>query len=347
MSNLRRVVWSLGMLGGVLVLGTLGFVLLTGHPLWECFYATAITITTLGYEDVLGVRASPVTGIYTLVVLFSGMGVLTYVVSAVTAFIVEGDLDQALRRRRMEKRISDMSGHYIVCGIGQTGLHAAVELVATGRQVVAVDRDPESIRRFRLELPEAPHLQADASEDAVLLAAGIERARGLVAALSDDRDNVFVALSARRLAPRVRIVARAVEGRTGPKLRAAGADTVVSPNQIGGMRMASELIRPGTVSFLDTMLRGPGAAVRFEDMLIGQSSDLAGKTLAEANLTAEAQALIVAVRSPGEEKFRYGPPAGTRLVPGMILVILGRSEDVLKMYDRHGLSHPETDGKAG
>jgi voltage-gated potassium channel len=344
MGNLRRVLWSLALMAGVLLLGTLGYVLLTGRPVWECFYATAITVTTLGYEDVLNVRASPVTAFYTVALLFLGMGLLTYVVSAATAYVVEGDLDQALRRRRMEKRIAELNGHYIVCGVGETGLRAVGELLTTGRQVAAVDRDPERIQRLRVEFPDAPHLQADASEDSVLLAAGIERARGLIATLSDDRDNAFVTLGARRLAPGIRIVARAVEARTAPKLMAAGADSVVSPNHIGGLRMASELIRPGTVNFLDTMLRGPGAAVRFEDMLISESSDLAGKTLAQANLTAEAEALIVAVREPGAEKFRYGPPAGTRLVSGMTLVILGRSEDVLKMYDRHGLVPPAGKG---
>jgi voltage-gated potassium channel len=149
-----------------------------------------------------------------------------------------------------------------------------------------------------------------------------------------------VALSARRLSPRARIVARAIEERTVPKLRAAGADAVVSPNLIGGLRMASELIRPGTVVFLDTMLRGPGAAVRFEDVTITERSDLAGKTLAEANLTGEAEALVVAVRAPGQERFRYGPPASTRLDPGMKLVMLGRSEEVLRLYGKHGLEPP-------
>jgi voltage-gated potassium channel len=337
----NRLLWSMALLAGVLTFGTLGYLLLTPEKsLWKCFYMTAITITTVGYEDVLNVKRDPVLAVFTIVLLFLGLGVLLYTVSAATAFVVEGDLTEALRRRKMEKRIAGMSGHYVVCGAGETGMRAAQELIATGRAVVIIDKDPRRIARLGRDCPEVPHLHADASEDDVLVAAGIARASGLVSALAEDKDNLFVALTARRLAPKLRIVSRAVEERTVPKLKTAGADAVVSPNQIGGLRMASELVRPGTVGFLDTMLRGPGAAVRFEDVTVSADSDLAGKTLAEANLTDEAEVLVVAVRAPGEDRFKYGPPAGTRLTPGMVLVILGRSEDVLRIYDRHRLVPP-------
>ncbi|MHC4914098.1 MAG: potassium channel family protein [Planctomycetota bacterium] len=341
-SNYSRLMWSLVLLTSVLVFGTTGYALLTGgrESVWKCLYMTAITITTVGYEDVLKVNAGPAGATFTIVLLFLGLGVLLYTVSVATAFVVEGDLTETLRRRKMENRIAGMDGHYIICGAGETGLRAAAELVGTGRAVVAIDLDAGRIERLSREFPDVPHLRADASEDQVLLAAGVERARGLVSALPEDRDNLFVALSARRLNPDLRIVARAVEERTVPKLRTAGADAVVSPNQIGGLRMASELIRPGTVSFLDTMLRGPGAAVRFEDVTVVEGSDLAGKTLAEANLTGEAEVLVVAVREPGVIRFLYGPPAGTRLTPGMTLVLLGRSEEVLRLYERHGLEPP-------
>ncbi len=341
MNHRRRLLWSFILLGSVLLFGTLGYKLLVpGEALWKCLYMTVITITTVGYDDVLNVSSEPAGAIFTIVLLFLGLGVLLYTVSAVTAFVVEGALTEALRRRKMEKRIAAMSGHYVVCGAGETGLRAAVELVSTGRAVVIVEKNPRRIARLGRLLPDVPHLHADASEDEMLLAAGVERAAGLVSALGEDKDNVFVALSARRLAPRLRIVARAVEDRTVPKLKSAGADAVVSPNLIGGLRMASELVRPGTVSFLDTMLHGAGPAVRFEDLVIGEKSDLAGKSLAEANLTKEADVLVVAVRAPSGGDFRYGPPAATKLVPGMSLVVLGRSDDVLRLQREHHLAPP-------
>ncbi len=341
-SNYRRLLWSFVLLGIVMVFGTIGYVVLTGgrESIWKCLYMTAITITTVGYDDALKVNSGPAGATFTIILLFLGLGVLLYTVSAATAFVVEGDLTETLRRHKMENRIAAMKGHYVICGAGETGLRAASELVSTGRAVVVIELDPERIARLNRELPDVPYLRADAAEDQVLLTAGVERARGLISALAADRDNLFVALSARRLSPGLRIVARAVEERTVPKLRTAGADAVVSPNQIGGLRMASELIRPGTVSFLDTMLRGPGAAVRFEDVTVGEKSDLAGRTLAEANLTGEAEVLVVAVRDPGVQRFLYGPPAGTRLTPGMTLVLLGRSEEVLRLYERHGLTPP-------
>jgi len=340
MDNRRRLVWSCILLCAVLVFGTAGYLILTGKSLWKCFYMTAITITTVGYQDVLNVSDEPAGAIFTVLLLFLGLGVLLYTVSAATAFVVEGDLTQALRRRKMEKRIEGMSEHYIVCGAGETGMRAVNELIATGRSVVIIDKDPRRIARLGRDCPDVPHLHADASEDEVLISAGIERASGLVSALAEDKDNLFVALTARRIAPRIRIVARAVEERTVPKLRTAGADAVVSPNQIGGLRMASELVRPGTVNFLDTMLRGAGPAVRFEDVTIDAGSDLGGKTLAEANITGEAEVLVVAVRPPNQERFRYGPPASTRLEIGMTLVLLGRSEEVLGLYKKHGLTSP-------
>ena len=344
MDNRRRLLWSAVLLAGVLLFGTAGYLALTGQSFWKCLYMTAITITTVGYSDVLEVSAKPVAAAFTIVLLFLGLGVLLYTVSTATAFVVEGDLTEALRRRKMEKRIAGMSGHYVVCGAGETGMRAITELIATGRSVVIVEQDPRRVARLGRLLPDVPYLHADASEDEALLAAGLERAAGLISALAEDKDNLFVALSARRLAPGLRIVARAAEERSVPKLKAAGADAVVSPNQIGGLRMASELVRPGVVSFLDTMLRGPGAAVRFEDLLISGSSDLAGRSLAEADLTAEADVLVVAVRAPGEEGFRYGPPAATRLEPGMSLVFLGRSEDVARLQRGHGLAAPGREG---
>lgn len=344
MDTRRRLLWGFALLAGVIVLGTAGYLALTGEPLWKCLFMTANVITTMGVADVLHVSGQPGLAVFTVVLLFLGLGVLLYTVSTATAFVVEGDLTRALRRRGMEKRVAKLSGHYVICGAGETGTRAIAELATTGRQVVAIERDPQRVARLAKALPDVPCLEGDASEDEVLLAAGIRQAAGLIAALPDDRDNVFVTLSARRLAPKLRIVARAVEARTLAKLRSAGADEAVSPNQIGGLRMASVLTHPGVVTFLDTMLRGAAPAVRFEELRINEGSPLAGRTLAEANLPKEADVLVVAVRKPGETGFQYGPPASTRLDAGLTLVVLGRSEDVLAVQKRHGLAPPPPRG---
>ena len=338
MATRKRLLWGLALLAGVFVFGTIGYLVITRQPLWKCVYMTAITITTLGIEDVLKVSGTPGSAIFTAALLFLGLGVLLYTVSMATAFVVEVDLTKALRRRTMEKRIAKLSGHYVICGAGETGLRALAELATTGRQVVAVERDPQRVDRLAKAIPDVPVLEGDASEDENLIEVGIRRAAGLIAALPDDRDNVFITLSARRLSPNLRIVARATEARTIPKLRTAGADEVISPNQIGGLRMASALVRPGVVTFLDTMLRGPESVVRFEEFRINEGSDLVGKTLAEANLPHEADILVVAVREAGDVSFRYGPPASTRLGAGLTLVVLGRSEDVVRIQRAHGLA---------
>ena len=341
--NRKRLIWSFILLITVLFMGTVGYLILTGQTLWKCFYMTVITITTVGYSDILNVHKETGTAIFTVLLLFMGLGVLLYTVSTATAFVVEGDLTEVLRRHKMEKRIAAMNEHYIVCGAGETGVWAAQELLKTGRQIVVIDTDQTGIVRLNREYAETPYLLADASDDDILLAAGITRAAGLITSLPDDKDNVFVVLSARRLASSLRIVARAIEKRTILKLKTAGADAVVTPNQIGGMRMASELVRPCTVSFLDTMLRGEDSAVRFEDIIIPAGSGLIGKTLAETGINREGRSMIVGLRAPGQPRFTYAPSTDTVMEEGMSLVLLGRSRNIIKIYRQYQLQPPGRD----
>ena len=332
---LRRV--QLGVLGLVLLvlLGSFGFMLLGwyyGHGDWSflrCLYMTVITVTTIGYGDILGAQQHTLSTVYNIIVALVGMGASLYVISMATAFIIEGDLKNILWSRRMSKRIKKLSGHFIVCGVGQTGIHAVNELVATDRPFVAIDSDERHIRKVQERLGvEFPVVLGEATDDDTLLDAGVERAAGLIAALAEDRDNVFLTLTARQLNPGMRIVAKGTDMKAASKLCQAGADSVVSPTAIGGLRIVSELLRPETVTFLDTMLRDHERSVRFEDLCVGAGGE--GRSLAELKLGEQFRLLAVAVRwSPGED-FDYCPDPKRPLQPDMTLVVLGEAPNINK-----------------
>lgn len=240
------------------------------HRFVDSLYMTVITLTTVGYGEIIPMENNPAGRIFTMFLLLFGMGILVYFVSAITAFLVEGQLEHVFWRKRMRQAIAELKHHVIVCGAGVVAGHLIEELVRVQRPVVAVI--PQGSAPPQLDVPqELPHIVGDAADEDVLAEAGLARADGLVAALELDRDNVLVTLTARQMNPAVRIVAMLVDPRHEGKLRRAGADSVVSPFLIGGMRMASEMIRPMVVTFLDTMLRDRDRNLRVEEVRVGRA----------------------------------------------------------------------------
>ena len=257
---IRRLLTAFGFLLSVVSVGTIGYQQIgEGRwPLEDCFYMTVITLSTVGYEEVLeGLDTARGGRLFTTLLIITGSGTLLYFVSMLTAFVVEGDLMGVIRGNRMQKRIDQLEGHIIVCGVGSTGFHILTELVDVHDNFVVVDVNADRLRRLDEEIHDRAllYVVGDATDDHVLEQAGVKRARGLIAALHEDKDNLFATISARALNPSVRIVAKAIEMSADRKLRRAGADQVVSPNRIGGMRMVSELVRPQVVRFLDEMMR--------------------------------------------------------------------------------------------
>lgn len=322
--------------GLVVLSGTLGFYAL-GHGNWtlfDCFYMTLITLSTVGYGEVLaGMDRIHEARVLTAALIILGSGTLVYFVSTITAFIVEGDLQGIIRRRKMNRAIDRLSSHAIVCGIGSTGRHVATELIHAGHPTVVVDRSSTAIEELEAELGrEVPHVIGSAIDDHVLQRAGIERADVVIAALTDDKDNLFVTITARAFNPNARIVAKSVEPTTERKLKRAGATSVVSPNFIGGMRMANEVLRPNAIAFLDRMLRDQGEKkIRIEELLIPTASKLVGLSLASTSLRNQG-ALVIAVRFPSGE-FLYNPPGNQPIEGGMTLVVLADVHDVRKLRD--------------
>ncbi len=296
---------------------------------FQCLYMVAITLSTVGYGDVLGVEDLPAASAWTVFVIATGTGVNLWVVSSLTSFFLEGGYASLQRYRRLRKRMRTLEGHYVVCGVGTTGIHVVRELIAVGYDVVAIDLDDahleEAVRAGALPL------RGDATDDEVLAEARIEHARGLVATLDDDKTNMFVVVTARQRQPRLRIVAKAVDQGVEKKICRAGADAVVSPSFIGGMRLASELVRPTVVRFLDRMLQDPTMSLRIEEADIEPGSVLDGKRLADSRIREETGVLVIAIQLPDGTAI-HAPPPDHRIAAGETLIVIGTAEQVAKLH---------------
>jgi len=324
----------------VAVAGTVGFSVLEHRGLFDSFYLTIITLATVGYGDLvpqtLAGRA------FAVVLIVTGLGVLAYGAGTATAFIVEGHLISVLRRRKMNRQIAKLTDHIVVCGAGNTGRHIIEELAKTKRDFVVVERERAKIDRILEQSGgrgELLYVVGDATEDYCLREAGIEKAHGLIASLGSDKDNLFVVVAARSLNPSLRIVSRVVDTGATNKIFRAGADAVVSPDAIGGLRMASEMIRPTVVSFLDTMLRSGKGDLRIEEAAVSKDSELVGKRLEEARLPEKTGTIVVAIRTAAGGRFIYNPPKHRKIDPGDILIAMGEAEQMRKLRAITGGPH--------
>lgn len=319
--------WA-GLAGFALVIGggTFGYSRL-GLTVGEAFYQTVITITTVGYQEV-GI----VTGgyrIFTVVLILFGTGTALYTLGVLIESLFEGRLDDQLRRRRMHKQIDRLSGHVVLCGLGQVGRAIFSEMVRAGRQVVVVDRkemEPDLVSHS---------VVGEATDDDVLMAAGLERAATLVLALDADVDNLYVALTARSMCPGLFIVARANESSAGPKLRQAGVDRVVNPHEIGGSRMAALVLQPEVADFLDVVMRDEQLEVRLAELPLTAGSAFAGRPLSACEISESTGSTVIAVRRDG--RFVTNPSYQFVLGAGDVLIALGTEEQLAQIKERAGL----------
>jgi voltage-gated potassium channel len=325
----KRFFWPLALLVAIIVIGTLGYWFMTGqqYNLLDTFYMTLITISTIGFGEVIDISLIPAARIFTIFIAIAGIGILFYMITNLTALIVEGELTKSFRRGKMEKKARDYQDHYIICGSGGLGQHIAAELAATRRPYVIIDNDKAAIEKVLGEGKDRVVIEGDATDNATLEKAGIQRARGLFAALGDDNNNLVVILTARQLNPAVRVVSRCNDLKNSDKMRKAGADSIISPFLIGGLRMASEMIRPAVVTFLDKMLRDGEKNLRVEEVTVPDA--LAGSTIASLRLDRYPSILLVAVRI-GED-WTYNPPADSVIRPGSTLIFIGGPEDRRKL----------------
>lgn len=314
----RRFFKPLVFLAALHVFGAVVYRVVGGdkYTLFDGLYMAFITIATIGYGETVDLSHSMLGRAFTMVFGFVGIGTTWYIFSQLTAFIVEGEVNLALRRRRMLKRIEKMSGHYIVCGIGRVGTNVARELATTGRDFVVIDANQAHIDVFRERHPDLVFLHGDAAEDAMLIDAGLARAAGVFAVVGDDSRNLVITLSAKTIKPSVRVVTRCHDIAWVDKMKKVGADAIVSPDFTGGMRIAAAMIRPQVVTFLDEMLRSD-RGLRVEEVAV--SARHAGQTLGMIEHRGPDH-IVLALKADG--KYVFNPEPTHPLAGGETLIVV-------------------------
>jgi len=307
-----------------LAIGTCGYVVIEGWSWFDGLYMTVITLATIGYGETH--ELSNAGRAFTMVLILFGSGVLVYAGSSIAALIIEGQLIREIRRRTMEKAINRMDKHYIVCGYGSTGRYVVAGMQRVGRPFVIIDNEPIRVQELRDRGMLV--VEGDATQDEILQQAGIDRAAGLVACLHADADNVFVVLTARELNQDLRIVAKAVEESAQRKLRAVGADGVVLPNFIGGVRMLMELVQPNAVTLLDMMLHSPQQTIVAEEIGLPHDSRWIDQPISALNLADTEGVALVAIQRSGDPTYRFNPSLSLRLQAGDTLILMGEQQHV-------------------
>ncbi|HZS33483.1 MAG TPA: potassium channel protein [Methylomirabilota bacterium] len=323
-----RLVVPVGLVVAVVVIGTVGYRWLwraVGGTWLDALFMTVTTITTIGYGEVKPLDASG--RLFTIGIAIAGVGAFFYTFTVVLDHLVAAGVADPRGRRRMERRIAELDGHVIVAGLGRVGRQAAAELAAAGRRFVVVD--PGAVALRIAEERGYLAVTGDATEDAVLERAGVRRARGLIATTANDATNMYIVLSARVLNPGLRIVSRAVDEASVPKLLRAGADRAISPYAIGGHRLAHLILHPAVVDFFETALRPGREALAIEDVAVPRESAVIGRTLEALAVRQATGASVLAVLR--EETAIPNPPADLAVRAGDRLLALGTAEQLARL----------------
>ena len=324
----RRLTIGLLLLFGLYFFGGVGYKVLSPEtPFVDCLYMSIITVASVGFNEVIDSTGRLDLRVYTITLILFGVAVHLYAVSILTAFVVEGDLSHYFWKKRMTRKIESMTGHYVVCGAGETGMRVIEELITTKRDFVVIDSDDRTIDELR-KMTNVCVVQGDAYDEDILESAGIRRAAAAAVALASDRDNLVATLSIRTLNPKIRIVVKEIEPGMAGRFRLAGADAIVNPATIGGLRLVSEMVRPSVVSFLDLMLRDPVHAYRVEEVSITNGSPWANQRLDTVPLHSEYNLLVAAVRKQDSADFVYNPQGSWTLEAGQTLIVLGPADAV-------------------
>ena len=324
----KRLKVTLVLFLALLVVGTLGYCLIERWTPLDSLYMTVITVTTVGFSEVRPLSAAG--RVFTMVLIITGVGGVAYLLGNVVEHIVASEFTDGLARRRRRHMIEHLSGHYIVCGYGRVGRQAAHEFATMGVPLVVVDEAPRAVAAAVADGCLA--IEGDATSDAVLLRAGIERAAGLLTTLDSDAENLYVVLSARGLRPDVLIVARAEQEQSEAKMLRAGANRVLSPSLLGGRRMAALALRPNVVQFLDVVMHSEDLELWLEEVEVLEGSPLAGETLQTAQVRQRTGATVVAVVG-ADGALTSNPSPDTALLPGSRAIALGTRSQLRRFCD--------------
>jgi voltage-gated potassium channel len=316
-----------GLVGVLLILGsTAGYMVFEGWPFMDALYMTVITLSTVGYREVG--ELSPAGQVFTMFVILVGVGFVFYIAGSVVQFMVEGRIREILGRRKLERKIRSQKDHYIICGYGRVGSAVCEALLLKELPIVVIERDIDRVAKMveRGIL----HVPGEATDEDNLLTAGVQRARGLVAALKTDSDNVFVTLSSRQLNPQLFILARGGEEKSERKMLAAGANKVVCPYSMGAHRMAQTILSPTVTDFLELTLMDATRDIQMEEMPVDPASKLINVALQDSGIRKDLDLIIVAVKKATGDMF-FNPSSQTELEAADTVIAIGEKENLARL----------------
>ena len=318
--------FAVALLVSVIAIGTLGFMITEGRGAWDAFYTTVLALTTVEAPHDLSRPGQR----FTVVLLLGGVGAALYTFTLLATVVVEGGLPKRLQRRRHERMLESIKDHFIICGYGRIGSIVARQFTRQGVPFVVVERSPE---RLQAAIEDgALGVEADASREDVLTRVGIARARGLIAAVGTDAENVYAVLSARVMRPDLFIVGRAETEDATRKLKRAGADRVISPYQIGAVQIAQTALRPAVVDFVELATSSENLDLAMEEVTVAPSSPLASRSILDANLRQRYGVIVVGIQRQ-DRSMEFNPEPDTSILAGDKLVVLGRPESLRRLED--------------
>lgn len=327
---MNKIVIALILIFCLIFIGTMGYMILEKWSFFDSIYMTIITISTVGFSEI---NSMSIYGrIMTMVLITIGIGIGSFTISNLSAFIIEGHIHTLLKGRKMEKRINILKNHIIVCGYGRTGIEI-VETLRTGKHALIIiendeDRIEEALNKKLLVV------NGNATDDDVLRKCGVEKANGLITALGNDADNLYIALTVRQLNPKLKIIARGIDETSKKKLLLAGADNVVSPFSIAGRRMASLVTKPQIIEFLEVMMYSGELELKIEQVMINHKSHIVNKRLNQSNIKSETDgASVIGIRKVQDNKMIINPSGDILLEDGDILIALGNNEQIAKLKE--------------
>ncbi len=324
----RKIIFSASLLTLVLITGIIGYTTIERIPVLDALYMTVITVATVGYREI--VSLSDAGKIFTIFLIITSFGIFAYAISSITQFIIEGEFNQFFKNRKKVEEIAKLHNHVIICGFGRNGRQAAQVLKAHNHRFVVIEKNPNITDNITHKYKHLV-LNGDASNDEVLIKAGIKRAKAIITTLPNDADNLFIVLSARHLNPKIHIISRASEENSDTKLKIAGADKVIMPDKVGGSHMGTLVLKPDTVELIEMISSQGLNDVSLEEILFSDlSSSLQHKTLKELELRHKCGANIIGFKTP-DGQYIINPSPDTPIIPNSKIFVLGTKEQIKRL----------------
>ncbi len=320
---LRHLIIAIIVILILLMAGTAGYLLIEGWSFFDALYMTVTTITTVGYGEIH--QLSRQGRIFTIFLILSGVGGMGYVLGSIVQIFIAGQIRMALGRRKLEQKVKRLKNHYVLCGYGRIGSFIAQAFAGENVPFVVVEKDPERIKM--LDEDGFAYVEGDATDDQILIRAGVEKGRCLVAATGSDANNLYITLSARALNPSIYILSRAAEQAAERKLLSAGANRVVSPYLIGAARMLNAVLRPNIVEFVDLVVERKHLELQLEEITVKDASRFEGKPLRESGIRRELGLIVVAIKKAGGDMI-FNPSSETLIEKGDCLIVLGEKKQL-------------------